>query len=606
MEFLNPAAWFGLLALPLLLVPYLIRRKPRRVIFSSLLLLAETGDQASRRPWGKIHLPWIFFLQLLLLALLIFALSEPVFSVRPTNIAIVLDNSASMQTLEDGKPRFVLAQEKARSLIANLGIGGKIDLYLTTPRLEKLGATPLSSTDAASAIAALEAYDLGESPMDYGAALNQLAREHKYERVYLLTDHPARGQSAIARVIAIGQPHANLAVTGFEVLRSSLINTRLDANVEVTNFSNKDEKIRIAVKGGGNNLIASRELPVAAGKIAATRFEGIAEHPDYQAEIETRDALMLDNRRFAVTPRSRNLRILGISPRPQELASLRVIPGVQIEVIAPSEYQNVDRSGYGLEIFHFAAPAALPENPALFILPPESSSLVDLAAPASNISVSNWREPHGLTRYVNFSLFRPTYARPLKPQTAGEIVIESAHGPLAFAVERRGVRYLTLGFDPLPYLGRENLPMSIFTLNFLDWFFAGGVSSQATGEPIALGSIRAGDLITTPKGEKLLLKAGYDYFSGTFHQGIYLRRRGNEQELLARNLHDTNESDLRDPAPIELSGGAANAAGPSVLFSFWPYLLLASLVLLLIEWFINPRMAGSSFSSKWLGYEQRS
>jgi hypothetical protein len=50
------------------------------------------------------------------------------------------------------------------------------------------------------------------------------------------------------------------------------------------------------------------------------------------------------------------------------------------------------------------------------------------------------------------------------------VIIEGPNGALAFAVERRGIRYLTLGFDPLPYLGRENLPMSVFTLNVLDWF----------------------------------------------------------------------------------------------------------------------------------------
>ena len=592
MEFLNPAAWFGLLALPLLLIPYLIRRKPRRAIFSNLLLLIETGDQASSRAWGRIQLPWIFFLQLLLLALLIFALSEPVFSVRPTHIAIVLDNSASMQTLEDGKSRFVLAQEKARSLIADIGLNGKIDLYLTTPRLAKLGATPLSSTGAVEAIAALEPYDLGESAIDYGDALSQMAREHKYERVYLLTDHPARGQSAIVRVISIGRPHGNLAATGFELRRSALTNARLDASVEVANFSNKDEKIRIAIKSSDHKIIASRELLIVAGKTAAARFDGIADHPYYQAEIETHDALMLDNRRFAVAPRSRDLRILGISPRPKELASLKTIPGVHIDVIAPRDYEKAERFGYGLEIFHFAAPGTLPDKPALFILPPGSSSLVDLAAPASNVSVSNWREPHGLTRYVNFSLFRPTYARALIPQTAGDIIIESANGPLAFAVERQGLRYLTLGFDPLPYLGRENLPMSIFTLNMLDWFFAAGVGSQATGEPITLPSIRTGDQLTTPTGEKLALKTDYDSFSGTFHQGIYLRDRGKEREFIARNFQDTNESDLRASAPIQLRGGAENPAATSVLFSFWPYLLLASLVLLSIEWFVNPRMAG--------------
>src|SRR4026209_843869 len=140
MEFLNPAALFGLLPLPLLLIPYLIRKKPRRMVFSSLLLFLEGGAQASGRPLGRIHLPPVFFLQLLLLTLLILAVSEPVFSVRPTSIAIVLDNSASMQALEDGKTRLTLAQQKAQSLTQGLGSGARVDIYTTTPRLQRLNA----------------------------------------------------------------------------------------------------------------------------------------------------------------------------------------------------------------------------------------------------------------------------------------------------------------------------------------------------------------------------------------------------------------------------------------------------------------------------------
>ena len=592
MELLNPAALFGLLALPLLLLPYLIRRKPRRVMFSSLLLLMESGEAASSRAWGRIHLPWIFFLQLLLLALLIVALSEPVFSIHPTNVAIILDNSATMQAMEADKSRLSLAKAKARSVVDAVGIAGKIDLYLTTPRIAKLSAAPLGATQAVSAIEAIEAYDLGDPPLDYNHILDQLAREHKYQRVYLITDHPGRGQTATARTINVGQPQANFAITGFDVHRSSLANVmsgRLEASVEVANFSNQDEKVKIVIKGG-ERALANRELLVPSGKTVAVSFDNLADQPFYQAEIENRDAFMLDNRRFAVVPAGRSLRILAVSPRPKEIASLKAIPGVDLDIIAPSAYGETDTSSYGLEIFHFATPAALPRNPTLFILPPQNNSLVDLAAPVTNITVSNWREPHTLTRYVNFSLFRPAYARPLKPESAGEVVIESPSGPLAFAVERQGARYLTLGFDPLPYLGRENLPMSIFTLNFLDWFSNAGMKSQATGEPLALGRIEPGDVIVSPKGETISLTAGYDFFAATFYQGIYERRRGGTKELSARNLQDLAESDLRAPAAIDLSGGAVQENSASVLFSFWPYLLTASILLLVLEWFATPRM----------------
>lgn len=597
MEFLNPTALLGLFALPLLFIPYLIRRRPRRLVFSSLLLFSAGADQATRRPWGKLNLPPIFFLQLLLLALLVLALSEPVFSVRPTHIAIVLDNSASMQALDDGRTRFDLAKDRAGAILNDLGVAGTADIYLTSPRMEKHAAKPLTVAEARSVLGALAPYDLGNPPVDYDAALDQLAREGKYERVYLITDHPARGQSAVARVISVGAPRGNLSLAAFDVYRSSLADARLQASAEVANFSNRDESIKIALKAGGKTL-AERQLTVVAGKTAAASFEGFSEHPYYLAEIDARDPLSLDNLRYAVLPASRELKILAITPRPQAVTSLRSIPGISVDVIAPADYEKSARTGYGLEIFQFSTPAALPRNPALFILPPELNPLVKLGTPIANVEVSGWREPHALTRYINFSLFRPIYARPLAPQIAGDIVIETTGGALAVAHERQGERYLTLGFDPLPYLGRGNLPMSIFTLNFLDWFFASGARDQSAGEPIPLGAARAGDIVITPKGEKVALTAGRNYFASTFHQGIYQLNRGGATQLFTRNLNDTNESDLRSPTAIEIKGVSQSGASASVLFSFWPYLVVASLLLLLLEWFINPRAKALTIGRK--------
>ncbi|TAJ91201.1 hypothetical protein EPO44_14570, partial [bacterium] len=86
MEFLNPAALYSFFLLPLLLIPYLIKRRPRRLVFSSLLLLRDFPSRSLGRPWGRLYLPPIFFLQLLLLILLTLALAEPVFSVRPLKV----------------------------------------------------------------------------------------------------------------------------------------------------------------------------------------------------------------------------------------------------------------------------------------------------------------------------------------------------------------------------------------------------------------------------------------------------------------------------------------------------------------------------------------
>jgi hypothetical protein len=595
MEFLYPTALYGLLALPLLLIPYLIRRKPRRIVFSSLLLFSPFGSRRSGQPLGKLRLPPIFFLQLLLLTLLILALGEPVFSVRASNIAIVLDNSASMQTVENQQTRFALAQGKARGLIADLGGAGKVDVYHTVPRFEKVRGGTFAPGEAAAIIGGLAPYDLADAPIDYQSILSQIANEQKYDRVYLITDHPAVGQTGVLRIITVGEPKGNFAISSFHVTRSSLVGTGLEASVEVANFSAKDERIKIVVRGAGT-IVSSRQVPIGAGRSAAVTFEGLPPHPYYEAEIELRDALALDNRRFAAAPASQNLRILGISPRPQAVASLRSVPGVNLELIAPDQYERTDRSAYGLEIFHFATPAVLPANPALFVLPPDNNPLVDLGQPLSRVAVSTWREPHPLTRYVNFALFRPGYARPVRPQTSGETIIGSASGALAFASEQRGVRQMVLGFDPFPYLGRENLPMSVFTLNLLDWFFHGsGTTGRVTGEPLGFAAAQQGTAVLTPSGDRIDIRPGVNNFSETFLQGVYQLNRGGHREFFAVNLENRTESDLRAPTPIAVRDPTSARSGSSVLLSIWPYLLLIALLLLLIEWFANPRAVRARF-----------
>jgi len=590
MEFLNPAALYGLFLLPLLLIPYLIRRKPRRVVFSSLLLFIEHGGQAIAKPWGRLRLPPIFFLQLLLLLLLILALAEPVVSVRLSNIAIVMDNSASMQALEDGAARVALARDQARRVLGDLSANGKVDIFTIVPQLQKINNEPVSPSDALGLLAGVEPDDLADTPANYGDVLNQLTANQKYERVYFITDRPLRGQSDVIRVLTVGKPRDNLAITAFSVSPSSLVNRRLEASVEVANYSGQDQRVTVTIRDDGSgSALASRELKIPARRTASATFQGLSEKPYYTAEIDATDALTLDNRQYAVAANARSLKILAISPRPQALNSLRMIPGISLTIVAPEEYQQTDRSGFGLEIFHYSAPALLPLNPSLLVLPPDSNPVVKLGNPITRPVASGWRESHPLNRYLNLTLFRPAYARPLVPQTAGETIIETVQGPVAFTIEHQGKRLLVLGFDPFPYLGRENLPMSIFTLNFLDWFIsASGTKGRATGEPVALAAAPRESILTTPRGGKHVVKPASTSFTKTFYQGIYQLNRGSDRQLLAINYQSASESDLQHSKPIELKPTESAIQGGSTLFSFWPYLVLASLLLFIIEWFFVP------------------
>src|SRR5581483_8453756 len=498
MEFFNPAALYSLLLLPLLLIPHLIRRRPRRVAFSTLLLLRGL---AARPSAGRSRVPPIFFLHLLLMTLLLLALAEPTLTSRATKVALVLDNSASMQAMENGRSRFQTALDESGKILRELPAGARVDLYTLAPRIARIGEAALRPDEAMQRAAAQTPLDVGESATDHGAELSRLAREHGYERLYFVTDHSAQGNSTVLRVITVGRRQNNLALTSFQLERAGLGTERLDARLEVRSFSHAEEKFLLNLKAGGK-ILATRAYTLAPGKTLAVSFENVPSHPYYEAEIAAADPLPLDNRRFAVAPPSGAIKVLAVSPRPGGLDSLRAIPGVELQIVAPEAYRKASLESHAVEIFQYSAPAALPETPALFILPPAQNPLVDVAGNAADPLVTGWRESHPLTRYINFSLFRPPYARPLKPGFSSQSVIDGAGGALAIAVERNNRRYVALGFDPLPFLGRRNLPMSIFMLNALQWLGASQPQAIATGAPLN-HMLRPGAALLGPDGEKL-------------------------------------------------------------------------------------------------------
>ena len=66
-----------------------------------------------------------------------------------------------------------------------------------------------------------------------------------------------------------------------------------------------------------------------------------------------------------------------------------------------------------------------------------------------------------------------------------ESVVNSNLGSLILQGKHQGHRYVALGFNPFPYLGKRNLPMSVLTLNILGYLsgFGSEDAGHRTGEP---------------------------------------------------------------------------------------------------------------------------
>ncbi|NJL72359.1 MAG: hypothetical protein HC888_12675 [Candidatus Competibacteraceae bacterium] len=112
----TPWFWFLGLLLPVIVIFYLLKLKRRRVLIPSTLLWRRSvQDLIANSPFQKLRNNLLMWLQLLLLLALIIGFMRPVAKLENLGgqtVIFLVDNSASMQTVEpDGQTRLQKAKE---------------------------------------------------------------------------------------------------------------------------------------------------------------------------------------------------------------------------------------------------------------------------------------------------------------------------------------------------------------------------------------------------------------------------------------------------------------------------------------------------------------
>jgi hypothetical protein len=207
------------------------------------------------------------------------------------------------------------------------------------------------------------------------------------------------------------------------------------------------------------------------------------------------------------------------------------------------------------------------------------------ATASDNPQIAGWRTPDPLTDAVNFRLIDPRRGEYLGVHPWMAPVVSGSQGGLVLAGERAGRRFVATGFNPFPYLGKKNLPMSVLTLNLLSYL--AGLSSDTTGYrtgepwPVPAGVSR----IVLPSGRALSVTPG-EFFTQTTEQGIYQLIGGEgSRSLRAINLADLAASDLQNVPTLKLAP-VSQPPPASILTRRVPlegYLLGAILMLALAE-----------------------
>ncbi len=603
LSFFSPLAFQLLYALPLLIVPYLLRRRAKTLIVPALFLYQGLPSASRRRLWGRVQLTPLFFLQLLILLLLIAAAAQPFLHKRGGKVALVLDTSASMQARAPGgaDSLFDLAKQQALQALDTIPSSESISFFTNAPLPALVASAADDRGQLSTTVSQLTATDAPDPSDDVlSAFFSQLFGEQGFQHVFFFTDRPLTmpSPSSAFTVAAFGGPQPNLGISAFRLYRSPFAPNDVDATVAIVGAETAIGPVQISIEDADTGKpLVSRFFP--KGETSPFSFSHLPIAQTYRARLRVQngngeqDGLALDNEAYAILPSLTNVAVLLVTPSPAVARSLSVIPNLKVETIAPQDYTPAKAAQFAFVLFHLTAPEALPPTNAAFLLPPEGNALFPLGKTTTRVQVTQWMTAHPLTSYVTFSLFSPAYAQALRPIGWGQPIVNATIGPIVIAGEQEGKRYLVTGFDVLPYLGKSNLPISIFTLNALGWLVdqAGQPPSLKTGASLTLAEESAvvrfftGEVVPSISKIALLRK-----------QGIYTVNEYGIARRIAVNLSSEQESHLARPLRLAALAAPAPIEPEATARPLWPWLLAGALLLLVLDrWFaLRPQALAST------------
>jgi hypothetical protein len=604
MTFATPIGLLLLSALPVIVLLHLFRQERRRELVSSLFLWRDISDQSSRRIRPRLLRNIHLLLQLLAVIAAAFALSEPAL-VRSgisgaDQLIIVVDTSASMQSVSDGESSFEQAVERARSLAAAsrserttiIGTGLRPSVYLAP-------TTSLQSVnDALDAMV----------PTAGGTDLNRLAdlisglEGGGRSEVVFLTD--AAGAAEITSferwgpdylVEQHGAPGANRGITSFE-LRERPDGTGIEMLIGVANFSNTPANVELVLTADQERL-TTEQLALAPGEermltTTVARTTGV-----FRAELSNNvDALAVDDQAFASSRGERPIRVQLVTRGNLFLESFfSIFPQTELTVTEEVE----DPLDYDLIVLdRLPAPARLRGN----VL------AIGTAIPDG---------PFTPEETVQITQALSTLSHPIT--TGAQLEQVQVERALAGTIDQRATVLASAGNRPLIYSWRtESLTLVgfLFSLrdsdialrgsfpilmsNIIEWL-------APTGQTTDAGYVQSGTAVPlyVPPGEEIVIikpdetpmrftpRQSPFEFAETEQAGLYRVRGESFTSTFAVSMADSDESQLIPAAEALItttSGGFAETTDTERAGRpLWHLFALAALLLLATDWIIWAR-----------------
>lgn len=335
-----PLALAALVSLPLLAGIYLLRNRFRRRTVSSLIfwrLLARVQQGGAKR--DRLQLPFIFFIELFILLLLVCAATGPRWQLPSTlrPLVVIMDNSASMLAgpLSDN-PR-LRAEQALRSLLESRQFRSIRGILAgQSPRLINPAGGPRQSLP--ELLAAWTCHE-AEDSLDRAIVLaKELARGDI--EILVLTDRGYDEKGAPGdnlRWWAFGGDLPNLA---FASARRTAYDQEDRCLLEVANYSPAEQTASIAIQAGGK-VLQQASFQLGAQTSRRLILNVPAEAGPLEATLAS-DSLAADNQIVLLSPERRKVKTqIAVTHEPLRAAIVEALQASGLFVHDPAHPELV-------------------------------------------------------------------------------------------------------------------------------------------------------------------------------------------------------------------------------------------------------------------------
>ena len=631
MQFLNPAAFYLLGIIPIVVALHFLKLRRHTHLVPSIMLWRSTDeDRRANVPFQRLRNLLLPLLQVLFLLLVTFSVARPALQ-RPGFMAgraiLIVDNSASMLSAEKGQTRLNLAKQAALKHIEQVSATGGMILTVTSPSESDTYIQEAFTTDTSKLQSAIKNITPTHIPRDLRPVFDAAARysESPQDKVFFISDNFENlpDISLSIHKIGIGAAAENIGIVNFSV---EVVADQYEVLVGVQNFTDmlREIDVQLTVE---NVHLDEETASIPPGKTKSILFSGDPSRLEQRvisAHLRLEDDFALDNRVSAILPAVTPLHILLVSDNqnsllPQLLNSYG--NHTKLNTVTPSDYHGTNDAD--IAIFDGGTPSGqaafggFSEEASgthlIFFNP--GNNLPFIAAESRAVEtdtgirrVIKTNETHPLMADVslrNLQVRGSTYRNlPL----SGQPLVETEKGTLIWLGSEADSQFLVFEFDafnPRISTFATSIDGPLFVYQCLAWFEARSTLLQSfeadavrtqhafqTGEQVKIGPISNGATLSVQKPDNKRVNGVDSIFTETDQVGVYTLFADDTQlEKFTVNLLDAQVSALSHsetaPGP-EVPAATADGFQPMTQ-EVWRIPALLAFIVLLLEWWFYHR-----------------